>query len=65
MIADPTTFASTINWTRPMLERFKQAWFLALLQHGGNRDETFEFGGSEWVIGYAEYLIQFLEHKLK
>jgi hypothetical protein len=50
----------TINWDRPMLERFK----LAYAQHENKHGDTFMFEGHEFVIGYAKYLIEFLETQL-
>lgn len=51
-----------INWTRPMLERFKKAYSAALEK--GGKDSTFVFDGHEFLVSYAKYLIEYLETKL-
>ena len=43
-------------WTRPMLERFKVAHRAAV----NTQAETFIFDGHEFVVGYAKYLIEYL-----
>ncbi len=50
----------TINWNRPMLERFKKAYSEA----AGNDNSIFIFDGYEYVKGYARYLIEYLESRL-
>lgn len=45
----------SILWDRPMLRRFKKAYFEAL------PDATFTFEGHEFVTNYAKYLIEYLE----
>lgn len=51
-----------INWTVPMLERFEKAYEKA---HAKNEDpqSVFEFDGNLFVLGYAGYLIEFLQYK--
>ena len=49
-----------INWTRPMLERFKKAYADAVAQ--GLDD--FIFDGNEFVTDYAKYLIEYLDGRL-
>lgn len=49
-----------INWTVPMLRRFKEEY--AKQQAGGkDKHATFKFDGHEFVMGYAKYLIEYLE----
>lgn len=43
-----------------MLERFKKAYEQAVAA----KADTFLFDGNEFVVGYAKYLIVFLETKL-
>lgn len=43
-----------------MLERFKQAYELAAVQG----KDTFVFDNNEFVVGYAKYLIEYLESQL-
>jgi len=52
-----------IAWTHPMLERFKAAYAQACLNK--DRTDTFYFDGHEFVIGYAKYLIEYLEGEFK
>jgi hypothetical protein len=49
-----------INWTRPMLERFKKEYQKAVAA----KKDTFVFDGNEFVVSYAKYLIEYLESKL-
>jgi len=53
--------AVTVNWTRPRLAAFKQAFALAEKEH---RD-TLVFNNCGYTVGYAHYLITFLEGELK
>ena len=50
----------SINWTRPMLDRFRRAYLKATADHA----ETFMFEDSEFLVAYARYLIQYLETQL-
>ena len=50
-------------WTRPMLEQFKKAIAQAKAS-GKGRNATFWFSDVEFVIAYAEYLVEYLETKL-
>lgn len=50
-----------IEWTRPMLARFKKAYEAVCT---GDRNAVFTFEGHEFVCGYAKYLIEYLEGKL-
>jgi hypothetical protein len=56
-----------ITWTRPKLERFKQAYQSAKATGEviGHDPETFTFEGNEFVPGYAKYLIEYLELQFK
>ena len=51
---------NAINWTRPLLERFKKAY-----KEANDRNaETFVFDGHGFLVGYAKYLIEFLDGDL-
>lgn len=50
----------TITWTYDMLQRFKQAYAKAKAENA----DTFIFDGNEFVLGYAAYLIQYLDSKV-
>ena len=49
-----------ICWTKPMLERFKVAHKTAV----NIKADTFVFDGNEFVVGYAKYLIEYLDAQL-
>ena len=49
-----------IRWTKPMLERFKVAHKTAV----NTKADTFVFDGNEFVVGYAKYLIEYLDAQL-
>lgn len=51
----------TIEWDPPKLARFKKVYAEAR----DRRLDTFMFDGHEFVIGYAEYLIEYLEGALR
>jgi hypothetical protein len=51
----------SINWDRPMLERFKKAHADAVAK----KVTKFTFDGNEFLVAYAKYLIQYLEGVLK
>lgn len=51
----------TVEWNRPKLERFKQAYKHAVANGLG----MFHFDGNDFVTGYAKYLIEYLENRLK
>ena len=48
-----------ITWTAEKLKRFKSR-YLEAVQY---KLEQFEFDGDEYVVGYAKYLIEYLESK--
>jgi len=48
-----------ITWTRQKLKRFKKALKKA------SKESVFEFEGHQFVVGYGEYLVEYLEDKLK
>ena len=52
-----------IAWDRPMLKRFKTA-YKAACETPGDASDVFTFEGHEFVIGYAKYLIEYLEGQL-
>lgn len=51
----------TINWTEPMLKRFKQMHKEAVEKH----IDGFKFDGNEFNTSYAGYLIEYLEEQFK
>jgi hypothetical protein len=50
-----------ITWNGPKLQRMKDAYDRA---KATGRDQ-FNFEGNRYVTGYAKYLIEYLEDKLK
>lgn len=50
-----------IKWTPAMAKRLKVAYAEACKTK--TKDDTFVFDGNEFVLGYAKYLIEFLETK--
>jgi hypothetical protein len=52
--------SNTITWDRQMLDRFKIAYQQAVQ----SQRETFFFDGHEFLVGYAKYLIEYLEQSL-
>lgn len=51
-----------IEWTPEMLRRFKLAYGKALPK---GKESTFEFDGNLFVVGYAGYLIDYLESRFR
>lgn len=51
---------ANITWTRPMLTRFRAAYQEARAAQA----DTFEFEGHAFVVGYAKYLIEYLDGRL-
>ena len=49
-----------IEWDRDKLSRFRAA----VLQAKARNNDQFRFEGHEFVVGYAEYLIEFLDDRL-
>lgn len=49
-----------IKWTRPLLTRFRAAYQAARAVQA----ETFTFEGHAFVVGYAKYLIEYLDARL-
>lgn len=56
MSSDPT-----IVWTKPKLKAFTKVYARAV----ADGKETFTFEGYEFVVKYAEYLIEYLTPRLK
>ena len=50
-----------IQWTRPMLKRFKKAFAQAVIEQN-TKEGVFNFDGREFLIAYAAYLIEHLDH---
>lgn len=50
-----------INWTYPMLLRLQKAY----VQARADKVDTFKFEGHEYLVEYAKYLIEYLNHQLK
>ena len=53
----------TVAFDRPKLARLKRA-YEARLKETSDATETFRFEGNEYVIGYAKYLIEYLDKEL-
>lgn len=51
-------------FTPEKLRRFKKAYEQAVEDHDGDRHAVFMFDGNEYVLGYAKYLIEYLEVQL-
>lgn len=51
----------TVQFDRPTLERFKKAYDRAKMNP---LTDVFEFEGKKYVLGYAKYLIEFLDERL-
>lgn len=49
-----------ITWTPEMRDRFRVA-YKAAVKAGV---ETFTFDGNEFVVGYAKYLLEYLDSRL-
>jgi len=49
-----------ITWDKAKLARFK----LAYAEHKGDSANVFSFEGHQFVVGYAKYLIEYLESVL-
>lgn len=49
-----------VLWDRPKLARFRRAYRAAVAAAA----PTFRFDGNEFVVGYAKYLIEYLESVL-
>ena len=59
METQTTTAKATINWTRPKLQEFRAEH--ERHKHKDRIKDTFTFEGHEFVVGYAGYLIEYLE----
>lgn len=55
---------SVIEWTKEKRDRLEKV-YKSEIANGSGRYDTFTFEGHEFVIGYAEYLIQHLNTELK
>ena len=51
----------TIKWTKPRMKQFKKEYKAAVK----NGDKIFIFEGNEILVGYAKYLLEYLESRLK
>ena len=51
----------TINWTKPMLKRFKKAYCKARSE----KLEEFTFDGNDFVTDYARFLSEYLDTIIK
>ena len=54
-----------IEWDKEKLESFKKAYKVCEREDGSYNCTSFTWSGHEFVPGYAKYLIEFLEEKLK
>jgi hypothetical protein len=52
-----------VEFTLPKLRRLRKALKRAKAE-GKGRQDTFMFDGNEYVVGYAEYLVEYLNMKL-
>lgn len=52
--------STVVNWTRPLLNKFKMAYALA----ADEGKDVFIFEDNGYTVGYAYYLITFLEGEL-
>lgn len=52
--------STVINWTRPLLNKFKQAYAVA----ADEGKDVFIFEDNGFTVGYAYYLITFLEGEI-
>jgi len=52
----------TVEWTRPKMVRFKAEYERQRSEKGFG--DSFDFEGNTFVMGYAKYLIEFLEATL-
>lgn len=50
-----------VSWDKPSLKAFKREYEKAVRRGW----KTFTFHGNEYVVGYAKYLIEYLEGVLK
>lgn len=51
---------AVVEWDKVKLEKFKAAYERAKLNP---LTDVFSFDGHEFVLGYAKYLVQYLEEK--
>jgi hypothetical protein len=58
---NPRSFANSKTFNRATFARFKVAYAVASQSANGDGQAVFEFDGADYVLGYANYLIQFLE----
>jgi hypothetical protein len=62
MIADnEITGTITVSWTKVKFRKFKRAYQKAVRDN----ESLFLFDGNEFVVGYAKYLIQYVEERIK
>lgn len=54
----------TIGWNRAKLTRFRKAYHEAASNMETRRSDVFTFDGYEYVVGYAFYLIEYLNGAL-
>jgi len=52
-----------IEWTPEKLKRFKTAFSQAQEIEKKTGEDEFEFDGFEFVLGYAKYLIEYLDQR--
>jgi len=53
----------TIPWTRPMLLKLMETYQDALIA-GKTMDDTIEFEGHTFLLGYTRHLIEYLDRLL-
>jgi precorrin-3B methylase len=52
-----------ISFDRPRLNNLKKAYSAAQTE-GKGKDDTFVFDGDTYVLGYAKYVIEYLDDQL-
>ncbi len=50
----------TVTFTPEKLKKFKKVYD----QHKSDKEATFEFEGKEYLVGYAKYLIEYLDGEM-
>lgn len=52
---------TNINFDKPMRDRLRKAYEAAVKANA----DTFVFEGNVYVVGYAKYLLEYLDERLK
>lgn len=62
---EETKSGTVVTWTPPKFKAFKKAYEKHKAESKDPFKESFMFDGLEYVGGYAKYLIEYLEPKMK